>query len=154
MTTRDHDGTAGPHIIAEVGGLVDETHVMLGIYGHDLQPEEISIVLGCSATSGHRRGDTRGSGPPFTQGAWILKVEGKAPVEPDKLVQGLLSRVLIEPITWEQLVAKYRIRLSFTLFVGAWTRGFELSPTTVERLARLGIVIGFSIYADDGEENV
>ena len=57
-----------PEIVGEAGGLVDESRLTLGIHGEDLDPDEISRLLGCAPTSCHRRGDARRSGPPWARG--------------------------------------------------------------------------------------
>lgn len=140
------------YIVAEVGGPVDETRVTLGVYGPDVQPEEISALLRCTPTSAHRRGDARRPGiPPWPQGAWLLTVEGMAPAGPDEVVQQLLGRLPDDPAIWAQLAAKHTVRVTFGIFVGAWNRGFELSPAAVRQLAVLGVPIGFDIYADADE---
>ena len=45
--------------VVTVGGPVEELHVTLALYGDDLDPVEISTVLGCQPTSSHQRGETR-----------------------------------------------------------------------------------------------
>jgi uncharacterized protein DUF4279 len=142
-----------PEVLAEVGGVIDETRVTLGIHGPDLEPNEISSLLGCAPTSAHRRGDPRRNGiAPWPQGAWLLSVEGKAPTEPEELIELLIDRLPSESAIWEQLAAKYTVRITLGLFTGDWNRGFELSPATVSRLAAIGARVGFDIYADQ-EEN-
>jgi hypothetical protein len=143
----------GRDIGGEVGGPVDETRLTLGIHGPDLQPEEISALLGCAPTSAHRRGDARRpGGRAYPQGAWLLTVEGSAPTGPDELVQQLLGSLPSDPAVWGQLAAKYTVRVGFGIFVGAWNRGFELSPASIKQLAVLGIPVGFDVYADSAQE--
>jgi hypothetical protein len=48
---------------------------------------------------------------------------------------------------WKRLRELYRLTMKVTLHLDGWTRGFELSAPLVGRLARLGLSIGFSIYA-------
>jgi hypothetical protein len=155
--TKENDDMSqarGREIIAEVGGLVDETRLTLGIHGVDVQPEEISAVLGCAPTSAHRRGDVRRPGsPPYPQGGWLLTVEGRAPTGPDELVRQLLGRLPNDPAVWEQLATRYSVQVSFGVFVGAWNRGFELSTTSLRQLAGLGVPVGFDIYADGENED-
>ena len=143
----------GGDIVAEVGGPVDEARLTLGIHGVDVQPEEISAALGCAPTSAHRRGDARRPGMrPYAQGAWLLTVEGSAPAGPDELVRQLLDRLPDDPAVWEQLATRYTVRVGFGIFVGAWSRGFELSPSSLRQLAVLGVPVGFDIYADGENE--
>jgi hypothetical protein len=83
-----------PEIVGEAGGLVDESRLTLAIYGDELDPDEISRLLGCAPTRARRRGDARRSGPPWPQGAWLFSVEGKSPTGPDvkPLQRGLMVR--------------------------------------------------------------
>jgi hypothetical protein len=60
----------------KVGGAVDETDVCLAVCGKDLEPDEITKMLGCEPTSAHRRGDRMTSGTSRHQGAWSLDVRG------------------------------------------------------------------------------
>jgi hypothetical protein len=71
-----------PEIIGEAGGLVDESRLTLGVHGDDLDPDEISRLLGCAPTSSPRRDDARRSGPPWPKGGWLLSVEAKIPHRP------------------------------------------------------------------------
>jgi hypothetical protein len=139
----------GRQIIAEVGHPVDEATLSLGIYGPELQPDEISAQLRCRPSSSHRRGDVRRLGsPPYDQGAWILEVDRREPTEGDDLVRQLMDQIPTDPSLWEQLRARYTLRVVFVLFVGAWNRTFTLSPTSWNQLAMFGAPVGFSIYAD------
>ena len=81
--------TSEPQPVAVVGGTIDETSVSLCLYGDDLDPDEISRILGVCPTHAHRKGEERRSRspraqkpPPYKSGAWILKVRGQAPRDP------------------------------------------------------------------------
>lgn len=142
-------GRRSGEIVAEVGGPVDETHVTLGIYGPDVRPDEISAVLGCTPTSAHRRGDSRGPGQPlWPQSAWLLTVVGTAPVGPNEVLQQLLVQLPEDPVVWKELASKHTVRVTFGIFAGGWNQGFEFAPASVKRLAGLGIAVAFDVYAD------
>lgn len=142
-----------PEILVTVGGMVDETRLTLSVHGEDLDPDEVTKLLSCSPSSSHRRGDLRPrSGTPWPKGAWLLSVEGKAPVEPDHLLASLLDQLPSDPSVWENLRTRYSVGLGFGLFQGAWNRGFDLSPGVLSKLAALGLGLGFDIYADGDED--
>jgi hypothetical protein len=142
-----------PEVIAEVGGLIDETRVTLGVHGDDLDPDEVTRLLGCAPSCSHRRGDPRPRNiPPWPRGAWVLSVEGKAPVEPDHLISAVLDRLPVDPAVWESLRSRFDVRLGFGLFQDAWNRGFGLSSQVLRRVAEMGLGLDFDIYAD-GEED-
>jgi hypothetical protein len=137
-----------PEIIGEAGGLVDESRLTLGVHGEDLDPDEISRLLGCAPTSSHRRGDARRSGPPRTKGGWVLSVEAKSPTGPDELVHLLLAHLPTEQAVWADLRRRFQIQLSFGIFTERWNRGFELTADAVRRIEVLGAGVGFDIYAN------
>lgn len=149
-----------PRRLITVGGLIDETRVSLCIYGDDLVPEEISQLLGSVPTHAHRKGDPIKSRNPRAlktgtrkTGAWILRVAGKAPKEPEELTMALLNQLPEDDFVWAELSARHDIRLNYGLFIDAWNRGFDLSPELTARIARLRAGMGFDIYANpEGEE--
>jgi hypothetical protein len=137
-----------PEIIGEAGGLVDESRLTLGIHGEDLDPDEISRLLGCAPTSAHRRGDLRRTGPPWPKGGWLLSVEGKSPTGPEELVHLLLARLPADEGLWCDLRRRFRLQLSFGIFTERWNRGFELSPEAIRRIDSIGAGVGLDIYAN------
>ena len=142
-----------PEVIAMVGGLIDETRLTLSVHGDDLDPDEVTRMLSCSPSGSHRRGELAPrSARPYRKGAWLLSVEGKAPVEPEHLLASLLDRLPSDPNVWEALRGRYSVALGFGLFQEAWNRGFDLSPGIVQRVAELGLGLGFDIYADGDED--
>lgn len=137
-----------------LGGLVDRSRATLGVYGEDLEPDELTRCLGCAPSHAHRRGEarsTRSSRPPWPRGAWLLREAGQAPVGPDALLERLLDRLPSDPRIWEALRARYEVHLCLGIFLEDWNRGFRLSPGLIQRLARLGFDLDLDIYGDLGE---
>ena len=141
----------GPEIIGEAGGLVDQSRLTLGIHGDDLDPVEVSRLLGCSPTSAHRRGDLRRSGPPWPRGAWLLAVEGRSPTGPEELVHLLLEPLPADEAFWSEVRRRFRVQLMFGIFSKRWNRGFELSPQALRRINVLGAGVGVDIYTNMAE---
>lgn len=135
-------------LIGEAGGLVDQSRLTLAIHGEDLDPDEISRLLGCAPTSAHRRGDSRRLGPPWAKGAWLLSVEGKSPTGPEELVHLLFARLPTDEVLWSGLRRRFRLQLMFGIFTERWNRGFELSPEAVRRIVSIGAGVGLDIYAN------
>jgi hypothetical protein len=137
-----------PEVIGEAGGLVDQCRLTLGIHGEDLDPAEISGLLGCAPTSARRRGDAPRSGRPWAKGGWLLSVEAKSPMGPEELVHLLLSRLPVDDALWSDLRQRFHVQLSFGIFTERWNRGFDLSAEAVRRITSLGAGVNFDIYAD------
>jgi hypothetical protein len=151
--TGDRDvnsATFEPRIIAEFGGAIDETRIWLGIYGADLDPDEITQLLGIEPTASHRRGEARRSAGPWPRGAWLLKREGARGQEPAQILNATLNELPEDPDVWSRLRATYEVRLTFGLHLDDFNRGFDLAPEVVERLASTGAIVGFDIYRYEG----
>ncbi len=148
MSENDHG-----EVVAEAGGLVDETGVCLAVYGSELNPEDVTSRLGCLPTRAHRRGDRQGPhSPPFADGAWILEERGVAPTGPAQLVRRLLMRLPSDGPTWERLAADYDLQLRFGVHFSGWNKGFDLSSELVETLARTRVRLVFDLYAYGDED--
>jgi hypothetical protein len=157
--TRDRDSDEPRHLVT-VGGLIDETVVSLCIYGDDLVPEKVSEALGVIPAHAHRKGELMKSRSPhaprtvaYKTGVWIFKLTGQAPQEPEDVTLALLDQLPDDESVWTDLSARYHVRLKYGLFVEAWNRGFDLSPTLMARIAQMRAEVGFDIYADlEGDE--
>ncbi len=142
-----------PRVLCTVGGPVDEVGVCVAVYGEDLDPAEVSAILGCTPTSAHRRGDRRGpKSPLYKRGAWLLEVRGTTPEGPEELVAKLLGQLRSDEAVWLKLGERYEVQLRFGIHMTGWNRGFDLSAELVERVARLHAKVGFDIYAYGGED--
>jgi hypothetical protein len=72
-----------PRVIAEVGGLVDEWSATFAVYGQDLEPNDVTDLIGLEPSNGFRRGFKRGPiSPAMPHDAWLLEVRGVAPDGP------------------------------------------------------------------------
>jgi hypothetical protein len=144
-------------VAVRVGGDVDEVRVTLALHGADLNPEEISALLGCSPTRSHRKGEARtgrsASAGPWKAGAWLLTIEGRAPRTANELLAELLQRVPDDEKLWSDLGARYSVSVGFGLFLDGWNRGLDLEQASIQRLARMKVSLGFDIYADAAFED-
>src|SRR5690606_28285796 len=119
----------------DVGGLVDESSATLCVYGDDLEPAELSALLGVEPSRSFRRGhrqtpDSRPAG----HGAWFLRVEGTAPFGPNEHLGELLRRLPANPVVWSELRARYQVRISIGIHFDAWNRGFALDAATLAQV--------------------
>lgn len=146
------EDVAAMEAFLRVGGMVEETGVVLGVYGPDLDPDVVTRKLRRLPTSSHRRGDRRTpAGRPYDEGAWIVEHRGTAPAGPDDLVPQLLAGLPQDEALWKELGAAYDVQVRVAVHSGGWTRGFELSPSTVSLVEKIGARIVFDLYFD-GEE--
>jgi len=140
-----------PRVIAEVGGPVDESSATLAVYGRDLEPDDVTSILGVQPTHSFRRGFKRGSrSPAKPHGAWFLEVRGGAPDGPGVQLETLLSKLPQSADVWRQLSARYTVELRMALHFQGWNKGFGFNKLVIERLAALGIDLEFELFAYDG----
>ena len=135
-----------PTNIAYVGGGIDEVGVCFAMYGEDLDPTAISPIVGCEATSSHRRGDRRGPHtPPSKHVAWFLQLRGRAPRTVDDLLTELLGSIPLDAVP--RLRERYEVQIRIALHMDGWNKGFQLSPDVLERLASLNVPVLFDVYS-------
>lgn len=138
------------------GGPVDRSEATLRILGDNLDPEEISELLGTLATRGEKKGDVIVVAASKQKriartGRWSL--ESKLPVETDiddKILE-LLEHVTDDESIWSSINKKYKVDIFCGIFMEADNRGFSLSVKTLKKLAALGIVVGFDIYGPESK---
>ncbi len=136
--------------LVSVGGLVDQSSVSLCLYGEDLDPNEITSVLGLAGDRMHRRGDTRREGTsPFQRGSWAILEEGSAPLGPEELLARIAERVPSDPVIWADLGKRFDLQVRFGIHQSDWNRGFDLSQRSVRFLERIGASLVFDIYCDE-----
>jgi hypothetical protein len=131
-----------------IGGPVDDASASLCVYGEELDPEEITRILGVAPTRSHRRGDRLSpEGPPFRTGAWLCEVKSAAvPDPPDEALGRLLDRLPSDPTFWRRLTQQYEIRIFFRIGFEGWNKGFTLSAGNIQRAAVLGVRLDFDLY--------
>lgn len=147
------DESYEPKVLLTIGGPIDEVDGTLGLYGRDLDPAAISAILGCAPTSSYRRGDLTRTGRLRPQGMWSLAIDGKPPRSVDEVARDLLDKVPSDPAVWRDLRARYRVVLSFTLFV-VGQRDCALAAETLVRITALGVDVRFAIYPESDDDSL
>ena len=129
----------------------------LRVFGDDLLPEEVAMLLGCTPTASYKKGDLVSSMPGRTtrrrHGMWNLQVEDREPEAFDEQVQSLLAQVTQELSVWVELGRRFEVDLFCGFFMDNTNQGFTLSKVTIAALSARGIEPGFDIYAPLSNEN-
>lgn len=127
------------------GGPVDQWKVTLRVFGGDLDPDDISTLLGCQPSSARKKGD-----PYPRTGRWLLSIESKDFGENADVEDGI--RMLLERLPpngriWSSLTSLYRVDVSCGLFLNSSNRGFGLSAEVSGLLSERNLNVGFDLYA-------
>jgi hypothetical protein len=128
------------------GGPVDRWKVSLRVFGHDLNPDEVSAQLGCEPSSAQRRGD-----PYPRKGGRILTIDSRncdENVDVDDGIKMLLARLPLDSAAWVALTSRYKADIHCGLFLEASNRGFEISSDVYRLLLDRNLEVGFDVYFD------
>lgn len=120
----------------------------LRVMGRDLEPREVSRLLGLEPTISHRRGDDRtGTAAKYSEGLWAWG-PGMAESAPLGEHMGALLDVLEPKVATLHQIRKSGSRMD--IFVGIFgpddNFGFAISHELLERLARLDVDLDFDLY--------
>jgi ribosomal protein L19 len=129
--------------------------VSLRVFGDDLEPDEITTVLGSSPSTSYRKGDLISPGRSDAirkYGMWILKAPDSEPDDFKTQVDQLLSTVTQDFAVWRSLGQRYQVDLFCGFFMDTRNQGFTLAVQTMRALLERGVEPGFDVYAPTPEE--
>lgn len=129
----------------------DEFNVSLNFVGNDLEPEEITRILGRKPTSFVRKGMKHTIGKrelgPATYGSWSLETESSTKEIEETLIQ-MFSQLNGDLTAWEHLTKKYKGDLFCGVYLAWFGHGFTMTPRLHRMLADRNLEITFDIYPE------
>ena len=145
-----------------LGGGIPWFSVGLWLTAEDLDPDEVSRLLGVEPDLTRRRGvrwplpdpdgmstPLRLSSVPACLGVWSirLKPEQAPGCDVEAAMAIVLDRVAaVAPEAWRRVRADADARLSAALTLDAYNRGFGLGPTLLRRVVELDLELNFEVY--------
>ncbi|WP_448539076.1 DUF4279 domain-containing protein [Sphingobium yanoikuyae] len=136
-------------------GELHRSAAMLGFYGDDLDPVEITAGLGAQPTVGIRKGASwvtpSGREKIAPTGSWRLKAGDREPADLDGQINELLDGLSNDLAVWRSLAARFGGRFFCGIFLDSFNEGFDLRPGTLSRLSERGLMIDFDIYGESSE---
>lgn len=137
-------------------GSFDHSAAALRIFGDDLDPDEVTRLLGCEPSVAQSTGELIRSASGRERivkcGNWRLKA---APAEPEDLngqIRWILSQTTNNLDVWKKLVDRYEVDMFCGLFMAESNDGFSLSSDVLLMLGQRGIEIDFDVY-DPGDDS-
>ena len=130
---------------------MDEASVMLRIYGDDLDPEEITRLLGCEPWDAGRTGELKvGAKRSWTvrRGYWKLRSE-RSETDVAEQIPELLARLTQDLGVWEALASRYKMDLFCGLFLRTRNRGVEFDAALLKMICERHLKVGFDIYGPE-----
>jgi hypothetical protein len=135
--------------LISVGGPVDRVDVSLRFFGDELDPQEISTLLGCSPTSARRKGEEIPDKRYFkvaSTGSWVHALRQGAGSTLENQIRRLLAAATKDIDVWVKLTTKYSADIFCGLFLNEVNRTTELSSQLSGELAARNITLRFDIY--------
>lgn len=134
-------------------GTLHKSAATIGFYGDDLDPAEVTAVLGAEPTVGVSKGGEwktkLGAVKVAVTGSWRIEAERCEPGDLDGQINGLLDGLSNDLIAWRSFSKRYRGRAFCALFLDSGNEGLTLRPETLLRLGERGLLIDLDIYGLD-----
>lgn len=122
----------------------------LRVFGEDLDPDEVTALLGQPPTHSYRKGDIRvsrdGRQWPKRGGHWGRSVERRTPGDLDGQVEELLSGLTDDPAVWKTLSERFQADVYCGLFMKDGNEGIIIGARTLLALGWRNLELGFDIY--------
>ncbi|MEL7151200.1 MAG: DUF4279 domain-containing protein [Pseudomonadota bacterium] len=123
----------------------------LRFFGDDLDPDELTRLLGCQPTKSERKGEeivgkVTGNNRTARSGGWRLRAERREPGDFDAQISEILDQLTNDRSIWQNLTSRFQADVFCGLFMEEGNEGISLSNETLRRLAERGLTIDFDIY--------
>ncbi|MCB9134366.1 MAG: DUF4279 domain-containing protein [Anaerolineales bacterium] len=130
---------------------ITRSTVSIRFRGYDLDPLNLSTLLGCSPSSAAKRSEelinSNGDIRVVKKGFWHLSYGDSDAIEIEEKIHLLLGKLTDDLNVWQMITQSVKADLFFELFLDGWNEGFELSPATLKKLSDRNLKIGFDIYS-------
>jgi len=150
--TRMDAGTRGERVHVKLWRPVAETVAALQVVGEDVDPEQITRLLGCAPTEAHRKGEpaTKVGQGVRRSGAWLLESRLPRTASLDEHIGELLGRVSAEACVWREL-ARFKPDILIGFFLASDHEVSGLSAVSAAALAERGSALEMDIWGNSDE---
>lgn len=135
---------------------LSQTVVSLRFGGDDLDPTEISRLLGAVPTLCYRKGERRlrpnGQEIAGGSGLWMLSTERVRPGNLDGQIAELLAPLSQDLVVWNDLSRRFGGVIFSGLFLESGNEGTGLQPQTMLALGSRGLGLDMDIYSVTDDE--
>ena len=140
----------------QIGGEIDRNHATFGLWHEALEPDVLTSALSLTPSRAFEKGDPtpsthRDPNLRYRRGTWLLVSTLPEDVPLDRHLRHLLDQLHPRADQIQTFVrGGYDARITCGLFLKRWNHGTELLPSTIGRIAALGVGFGLDIYGPDG----
>lgn len=130
---------------------LSESMVCLRFFGDDLDPAELTELLGQSPTKSEKIGqivvgEKSGKERVARTGSWRFDATKQVPGNLDAQISEVLDLLTDDIDVWQKLTARFKADVFCGLFMAGSNEGVSLSPSILKKLAKRELMIGFDIY--------
>lgn len=121
----------------------------------DLDPAEVSRLLGAEASFSYAKGDPRPSKSatkPYESGMWGVNVPDASPENFDLQITNLFEPLSSDLSIWQGLAERYKLELFAGAFLQEESEGFTLSVEAMRLLVDRGVKFSVDIYTASSDE--
>ncbi|MVA26961.1 DUF4279 domain-containing protein [Agrobacterium vitis] len=130
--------------------------ISLRLAGDDLDPGEITSLLGVAPHLAYRKGEhwKTPKGKPLIgrTGFWSFHVDDFETDDFEEAIFDLLSKIPVAPDVFRTLASRFKVELFCGLFLDEYNAGVGLSPAVMKLLAQREISLDLDIYSFSGAE--
>lgn len=139
------------------GGHPERATLCLRVCGDELDPMEVSRLLGHQPSRSQRKGqdvlDRLGQVRRVARtGSWILDYDPSPDAEIAEGIESLLALLSTDMRSWHALGENYQVDLLCDVFIRGVNQGFVLPSRILEILTLRGIALGVDIYCECDHE--
>jgi len=132
-------------------GCQNHSLARLGFFGDELNPDEVSLLLGANPTEAYRKGDSVAGRNLIDlrvakTGRWSISATRREPEDLESQIFELLNQLTQDMDVWSNLSARYKTQLFCGIFMGSSNDGLPLSPKALLALGQRGITLVLDIY--------
>ena len=124
---------------------IDATAVTLRFFGDELDPDEVSRLLGSASTLARKRGAPLPGGATAETGSWLLSSQRLSKNALEDQLHALFDRLVPDLSVWASLADRFGGDVFCGLWAADWNRGVALSLRALQRIAERRLAIGFDI---------
>ena len=129
---------------------IGRTVATIRIFGDDLDPDEISTLLGAKPIASARKGEVRqfssGRDVVACSGSWQFSAEDCCPGDLNVQIRSMFLQLTNDLAAWQQISHRYDFDMFCGLFMSVMNEGEDLQPDVLSMLCDRGLRLGLDVY--------